>query len=94
MAEKRGKRYDEQFQRDAVTHWIKSGKSAAQVASDLGISGYSLARWREKYVAEEGGPQQEALKNEVDRLRRENLDLRQERDILKKSVAIFSKPQK
>ena len=94
MTGQRGKRYDEEFQRNAVDHWIKSGKSAAQVASDLGISGYSLARWREKYVAEEGGPQREALKDEVDRLRRENLELRQERDILKKSVAIFLKPQK
>lgn len=88
------KHYDDEFKRDAVNHWIKSGKTAKQTADALGIAEANLHRWKEKYLTEEGGPQQEALKVENERLRRENLELRQEREILKKSVAIFLKPQR
>jgi len=35
----RKKRYDINFKRSAVEHWLGSGKSAGQVAGELGISG-------------------------------------------------------
>jgi transposase len=93
MAKKKGKRYDEEFQRNAVNLWIQSGKSAAEISKDLGVSGFSLSRWKNKYLAEEG-PLQDALKTENERLRKEIVELKQEREILKKSVGIFSKTQK
>ena len=88
------KRYDEEFQRNAVDLWIQSGKSANKVAADLGVTGNSLSNWKKKYLSEKGGPQQTALQIEVERLKGENAELREERDILKKSVAIFLKPRK
>lgn len=94
MGQSKGHRYDEQFQRDAVDLWIKSGKPAYKVAEELGISDGSLQRWKAKYLAEAGGPQQKNLQAENERLKREVSELRQEREILKKSVAIFLKPQK
>jgi len=88
----RGIRYDEEFKRNAVDLTI-AGKSVRQVADDLGISDNALHLWRKKYLNEEG-PQRENLKQEVERLRREVIELKQEREILKKSVAIFLKPHR
>jgi len=93
MKKSKGHRYDDAFKRSAVDHWIHGGKSGRQVAEDLGISEHSLQRWKEKYLSVDG-PQLQSLEAEVERLRRENLEFRQERDILKKSVAIFLKPQR
>jgi transposase len=93
MAKRKGKRYDEEFQRKAVNLWIQSGKPATEIAKDLGISGFSLSRWKDKYLAEEG-PERDALKAENERMRKEIAELKQEREILKKSVGIFSKTQK
>jgi transposase-like protein len=36
------KRYDEAFKRQAVEHWLASGKSGRQVAGELGVNGQSL----------------------------------------------------
>lgn len=88
----RGIRYDEEFKRNAVDLTI-AGKSVRQVAADPGISENALHLWRKKYLNEEG-PQKENLKKENERLRHENIELRQEREILKKSVAIFLKPHR
>jgi len=87
------KHYDLEFQKNAVNLWIKSGKSARQIAEELGISSNSLSLWKKKHIVE-GSPQMELLQEEVARLRSEVLELREERDILKKSVAIFLKPRK
>lgn len=93
MREK-GKRYDEQFRRDAVDHQIRTGKSLRQAAKDLGVSEQSLRSWKEKYLAEPDGPQQQTMIERIDALEKENAELREEREILKKSVAIFLKPRK
>lgn len=90
----RGQHYDEVFQRDAVDHLIRSGKSLRQTAKDLGVSEQSLRTWKKKYLAEENGPQRSTLDERMAQLERENRELREERDILKKSVAIFLKPRK
>jgi transposase-like protein len=51
-----GKRYDKQFKTDAVRHWIKSGKSVEEVAASLGISTWSLRRWKSEALKEMDGP--------------------------------------
>ncbi|MES0489869.1 MAG: transposase, partial [Leptospirales bacterium] len=68
-------KYDEEFQRNAVDHLIKTGKSIRQVAKDLGVSDGALKLWREKFLSEPGSPQQENLNEEVQRLRQENAEL-------------------
>ena len=90
---KTGKIYDLEFQKNAVNLWIKSRKSARQIAEELGISSNSLSLWKKKHLVE-GSPQLELLQEEVEKLRSEVVELREERDILKKSVAIFLKPRK
>ena len=98
MAKKR-RVYTPEFRREAVRLLETSGKSSAQISRDLGIGSGCLIRWKQK-LAEEGEnafpghgrlpPDQEHIRQ----LEREIEILRQERDILKKAVAIFSQPSR
>lgn len=94
---KRRKQYMEAFKQDAVKLVESSGKSKAQIARDLGVSESVLYRWISQYgqikAREQNGEGQLALEQELRRLRRENETLRQERDILKKAISIFSQQQ-
>jgi transposase len=92
------KRYTTEFKIEAVRLYESSGKSASQIERELGIGGGNLWRWKRKYgsdveqdASERGNRiiQQERIRA----LERENEILRQERDILKKAVAIFSQPK-
>ena len=92
-----GQTYDKGFKQEAVRLVQTSGKSQRQVAEDLGIGMSTLSRWCAELAANgerafvgSGNLQPEA--EELRRLRRENEILRQERDILKKALAIFSHP--
>ena len=85
------RKYDRNFKREAVALWLNSGKSAGQIASELGIAENRLYAWRSEFAP--ATPAQEAdLANEVQALRRENAALRQQRDILKKTLGILSEP--
>ena len=89
--------YDRQFKIDAVRLLKESGKTATEIADNLGIKRDLLSRWKKEFAdqtkkafAGKGNPRDE----EVARLKRENADLRMERDILKKAMAIFSQPER
>jgi transposase len=91
--------YSREFKVEAVRLLETSGKSASQVERDLGIGKGNLWRWKRELAAdsENAFPGQGRLTAEQERLRqleRENEVLRQERDILKKAVAIFSQPSR
>jgi transposase-like protein len=45
------KRYDEAFKKSAAEHWLLSGKSARQVASELGFNVQNLPKWKQKFKA-------------------------------------------
>jgi len=87
---KRRRQYTEEFRRDAVRLAAKLGNLSA-AARDLGVSSKQLREWREVYagqgVVEPGSIPAEL---EMKQLRRELWILREERDILKKALAIFS----
>ena len=85
------RKYDRSFKREAVALWLNSGKSARQIASDLGIAESRLYSWQSEFGP--ATPAKEAdLENQVQALRRENAELRQQRDILKKTLGILSEP--
>ena len=44
------KKYEEEFKRQAVELVIHSGKTQAQIARELGVSGYSLNLWKKAYL--------------------------------------------
>jgi len=98
MAEKRSK-YTREFKVEAVRLLETSGKSGRQIEEDLGIGSGQIYRWR-KQLAEENGNIRafpgtgNARDEELVRLKRDLDIAREERDILRKAVAIFSRAKK
>ncbi len=93
---KKRRSYTKEFKIEAVRLLERSGKSQEAVAEELGIGSTSLSRWKKKYGkdGEDAFPGRGNLtpeKERIRRLERENEILRQERDILKKAMAIFSR---
>lgn len=92
----RKKRYDATFKKEAIRLADTSGKKDGEIEQDLGLYPGAIGRWRKKLEADPidafpGTGHQKPLEEEVRRLRRELDVVREERDILKKAVAIFSK---
>lgn len=84
------KAYDEEFKKNAVQLAIQKGRRVVSI--DLDVPESTLRGWMNKY---RNDPViQETAEAEVARLRLENAELREEREILKKSVAIFLKPRR
>jgi transposase len=86
------KSYTEEFKREAVALVEKSG-NRSQVARDLGIHMSLLRKWQEKINGNpdrpfpgKGNPQDA----ELAQLKKENARLKEEVEILKKAVGIFS----
>jgi len=92
MAEARRK-FDREFREGAVRIVRETGKPIAQVARELGINDGTLANWvgRDRRVRDGGGVLSEDERVELVRLRRENAELAMERDVLKRSVALWVK---
>lgn len=96
------RKYDAEFKRDAVEMVIRSGKTAADVARDLGISGVMLSRWRQEYLARmdescgalaQSGMKPSEVEAENRQLRKELGFVSEQRDILKKAISIFSQEE-
>ncbi len=85
-----------EFKVEAARLVKSSGKPMSQIARDLGISDSALYQWC-KHLADQGeqafpgSGHQTAPEEELRRLKRELEITRQERDILKKVVSIFSR---
>jgi transposase len=86
-------RYTDEFRREVVRLYRESGKSYRELASDLGVSSYSIRRW----VIEAGGASGDGSpspspveREEIRKLRREVQVLREEREILRKAAAFFA----
>lgn len=97
MTKKDRKRYSREFKLEAVRRSFESGKPTTEVARELDISVYELYRWRD-LVTKEGkdvfpGRGNKDPQDELAVLRKENRRLREERDILKKSLGFFAREQ-
>jgi len=94
------RKFDKTFKREAVELWLKSGKSAKEVGRELGIHESRLYLWKKSFAPELPGgrgssgakPALEDLVSENAALRRELDYVRQQRDILKKTLGILSEP--
>lgn len=94
MAENR-KKYTKEFKLEAIRLVEAGEKSAHQIEKDLGIGSGLIYRWRSQLpeYGERAFPGNGKPRDiELAELRKENKNLREERDILRKAVAIFSKP--
>ena len=93
------RQYSREFKQEAVQLLETSGKSASELERELGIGKGNLWRWKREVAADgkDAFPGHGRLAAEQERLRQLERELeivRQERDILKKAVAIFSRPSK
>ena len=96
MGDKRSK-YTREFKIEALRLFNTSGKSGHEIEADLGIGSGMLYRWRKQLEAEalRAFPGNRNPRDaELALLRKENAILRAERDILRKAVAIFSRPKR
>lgn len=83
--------YPQEFKREALSLLESSGKSAALIERELGITPGLLSRWRRNQMAKVQSTNGNGLNDEkIQKLEREIAILRQEREILKKAVAIFA----
>lgn len=100
MEEKRTRRrFTREFKMEAVQLGEKRDGKVTEVVNNLGIHPVLLHRWIREYSddPEYAFPGQGKLKTpdeELYNLRKENKDLKEERDILKKALSIFSKQGK
>ncbi len=90
MPERR-RRFDQDFRDGAVRIVRDTGKSIAEVARDLGINEGTLGNWvnRDKSRRGESDELSESERQELQRLRREVVELSMQRDVLKRSVVLW-----
>lgn len=98
MSQKR-RQFDRAFKLEAVRLASEAGRSVAAVARDLGIGENLLHRWKQQFTDQQeqafvGTGNLTPEQAELRRLRRELIDVTEERDILKKAISVFSDRKK
>jgi transposase len=92
----RQSKYPEEFRRETVRLVLSSNKSMAEVARDLGVNYKTIGNWvrSDKYRQDRDakpGAISENERSELQRLRKENAELKTEREILRKASAYFAR---
>jgi transposase len=98
MSKKQNK-YSKEFKLETLELSRSSGKGDSELERELGLSRGCLYNWRKQLEREgsqafRGKGQLKAEDEEIRRLKRELAIVRQERDILKKAMAIFTQAQR
>lgn len=95
MQKRDRKRFSRQFKLEAVRQTEVTGKSVAEVARELELPVHHLYKWRSEFDRKKSeafpGVGHSTPNEELETLRRENRRLREEREILKKSLIFFAK---
>ena len=96
VAKNKRRKHSEEYKIEAVRLVLNRGdRTVAEIASNLGINANQLTRWRGRYEKAVVNPAQHvretAEQAEIRRLKKENDQLRMEREILKKATAFFAK---
>ena|SRR3990167_1280611 len=97
MGESNKRNYDEEFKKQAARLYFEQGKTYRALREELGVPEATLAGWVNSgkyYQGQSGKVIDIETLDELKRLRAELLDIREERDILKKALAIFSQKKK
>lgn len=97
MQKRDRKRYSREFKLEAVRRTQVTGKSVAEVARELELPVHHLYKWRAEADRKQAdafpGAGHSTPNTELEALRRENRRLREERDVLKKSLVFFAKDE-
>lgn len=93
-------KHSKEFKLEAMRMMRESDRPVAEIARELGLKRELLYRWRDEYDRKSenafrgsGRPKADE-ESELTQLRRENAELKEERDILKKAAAYFAKDLK
>lgn len=84
------RRFTEEFKAETVKLVKQSDRSMSSIAMELGINAKSIGEWVRR-AEEAGSPIEEDERAELKRLRKENQELRMEKEILRKATAFFAK---
>ena len=94
------KRFDQSFRKEAIRLELTGDKSIAQTAKDLGIKEATLYNWisqakqgKSTIIKCDENMTAAQIVDELNRLRKENARLREEREILKKAAVFFAKEE-
>ena len=91
MAKKRSRRrFTDEFKAETVKLVKQSDRTMADIAMELGISAKSVGEWV-RNAADSNESIGEDERAELKRLRKENSELRMEKEILRKATAFFAK---
>lgn len=93
----KNRKYSEEFKREVLAQVASGTRSVAQLERELDITAGLIYKWRERYQLSETGlepSEARAEAAEVRRLKRELEIVRQERDILKKAIQVFSRGER
>lgn len=89
------KRHSPEFKAEAVRLVERRGdRTVAEVASTLGVAPNMLHVWRRQVDPNQSNDRGETPDQELQRLRREVIDLKRDRDALVESIAIFVRDRK
>ena len=89
MARER-RQFSDEFKREAVRLAYESGRRLSDVARELDVGPNLIRRWRRKFAGVRPGTAPTTEQQEILDLQRQLSQVREERDILKKALAIFS----
>lgn len=93
-------RYTPEFKMEAVRLVNSSGRPVAQIARELGVARQQLSKWVDQAESRKGKASAQVFPGngnrtqeqaELEKLRRENAQLREDNEILKKATAFFAK---
>ena len=93
------RQYSEEFKKEAIHLLETSGKRLSEIERDLGIPHGLIRNWQKRFhvnptTSKLELSEVEQLKGELRQMKRELEITRMERDILKKTVGIFSKDRR
>jgi transposase len=84
------RRFDRDFREGAVRIVLDTGRPIAEVARELGVHEGTLGNWvNQRRAKHTPGAVSEDERTELARLRKENAELRMQRDVLKRSVVLW-----
>lgn len=91
MGSNKQKRYDDEFKASAVKMVIEKGRAISEVSRSLDVSEPALRRWVTTAKKPENNENSriKELEAELRKMKKENEDLKDTVNVLKKSIAIF-----
>jgi transposase len=90
------RKFTKEFRQNAIQLVVEKGMSVGKVARELDVHRNLIHKWRREYLAEgenalAGSGKTTPKTAEVKRLQKELEDVKEERDILKKALSVFTK---